>query len=177
MSDVSGDALILRVVANTVLITSVTGIAVSGVVGPAATSWAARRAARKQFLRDQAAKRRDDLGALLDEAASVLGVGPIRLRETWEAAATGAIPDALRAWPDEVYILGQRLRLRLGAQDPVVTRYETVRTALVDAGWVAPDAEAALHDTAIEHFEVARDQFLAAAQAKLDAPISDKEAP
>lgn len=67
---------------NTVLIASVTGIVVSGVVGPAVTSWAARRAARKQFVRDQNAKRRDDLRALLDEAASVLGVGSIRLRET-----------------------------------------------------------------------------------------------
>lgn len=161
--------------ADAVLITSVTGIVVSGVVGPAATAWATRRAARKQFVRDQNAKRREDLRALLDEAARVLGVGPIRLRETWEAEAGGTMPDVLRAWPDDVYVIGQRLQLRLGAEDAVVTKYRAVRTALHEAGQVAPDAETQHHENAVLRFEAARDEFLAAAQAKLDEPIPDKE--
>ena len=101
------------------LIISVTAIIVSGVVGPSATAWAARRAARKQFIRDQAARRRGELRDLLDDAAGILGVGPIRLRQTWEVQQAGeTLTDELRAWPDQVYVLGQRLRLRLGAQDP-----------------------------------------------------------
>lgn len=161
--------------ANAVLITSVTGIVVSGVVGPAATSWAGRRAARRQFVRDQAARRLDDLRALFDEAATVLGVGPIRLREIWEASRTGADDEALREWPDQVYVIGQRLQLRLGADDPVVRQYETVRTALREAGEISPDAGMQRYEQAVSRFESARDSFLAAAQARLDAPIADKE--
>lgn len=162
--------------ADPVLIASVTGIVVSGVVGPAATAWAARRAARKQFVRDQATKRRDDLRALFDEAATVLGVGPIRLRETWEAQnAGGELSDELRAWPDRVYIIGQRLQLRLGLGDPIVTRYNAVREALRDSGRLAPGADEKRHKQAVLGFEAARNDFLAAAQAKLDAPIPDKE--
>jgi hypothetical protein len=62
-------------VANTTLIAAVTGIGVSGVVGPMATAWATRRANRQQFERDQAAKRRADLQALIDVAAELLGAG------------------------------------------------------------------------------------------------------
>ncbi len=162
--------------ADTVLIASITGIVVSGVVGPAATAWAGRRAARKQFLRDQAAKRRDDLRALCDEAARVLGVGPIRLRESWEAQASGAeLTEAHRVWPDQVFVIGQRLQLRLGAGDKVVTQYDAVRQALRDAGQLPPDAGRQRHEDAVSRFEAARDDFLAAAQAKLDEPISDQE--
>lgn len=162
--------------ADPVLIASVTGIVVSGVVGPAATAWAARRAARKQFVRDQATKRRDDLRALFDEAARVLGVGPIRLRETWEAQHAGReLSDDLRAWPDRVYIIGQRLQLRLGLDDAVVTSYDAVRVALHDAGQLAPGRDDQGHEQAVLTFEAARNDFLATAQAKLDEPIPEKE--
>lgn len=172
----SAHQAILRGVANTVLIASVTGIVVSGVIGPAATAFAVRRAARKQFLRDQSAKRRDDLRVLFDEAASVLGVGPIRLRETWEAQHTGAVAtDEQRTWPEEVYVIGQRLQLRLGMQHAVVSQYGAVRTALREAGQLAPDTDEERHENAVLRFETARNDFLAAAQAKLDEPIPDKE--
>ncbi len=159
--------------ANTVLITSVTGIVVSGVVGPTATAWAARRAARKQFIRDQAAKRREDLRTLLDEAASLLGVAVIRLRELGEAGGSGATTEAQRAWADQVYTIGQRLQLRLGSSDAVVAKYQSVRSALGDVGEAAPDSEE--YQSAVQEFETARDTFLKAAQTKLDRVISDKE--
>ncbi len=159
--------------ANAILITSISGIVVSGVVGPSATAWSTRRTARKQFVRDQGAKGRDDLRTLFDEAASVLGLGPIRLRQIWEAGDAG-MTDALRAWPDEVYVIGQRLQLRLGAGDTVVTEYDKVRTALTRAGEVAPN-DNERHDQAVKQFEDARDKFLAAALAKLKEPIPDKE--
>ena len=162
-------------VASSVLIASVTGIVVSGVVGPAATSWGARRAARRQFIRDQVAHRRDDLRGLLDDAAAVLGVGPIRLRETWEAAQAGTMNEGLRDWPDEVYVLGQRLRLRLDPADPIVTRYEAVRAALQDVGQIRPGSDEQRYEAAVTAFETARDAFLAASLARLDAPLREKE--
>lgn len=158
------------------LIVAIVGIVVSGVVGPSATAWAVRRAARKQFVRDQAGKRREELGVLLDHAASVLGLGPTRLRQMRDS---GQSPDSLsdeqRAWPEQVYTLGQRLRLRLGGQHPVVEKYETVRLRLLDAAAVPAEAEQQTHENAVLRFEQARDAFLDEAQVTLDAPIPDKE--
>lgn len=162
-------------VANTTLVVSVTGIVVSGVVGPTVTSWAARRAARKQFVRDQAARRREELLALLDEAASVLGLGPTRLRQTRELQrASAELPEELRLWPEQVYVIGQRLRLRLGGADPVVRAYDTVRERLIEAGQLAMQDEQQ-HENAVLRFEAGRGEFLTSARAKLDAPIPEKE--
>lgn len=74
---------------NSTLIVSVTGIAIAGVVGPAISGWAARRADAQRFNREQSGKRRDDLRAVADEAATLLALG----------AANGAsvqINDAIR---------------------------------------------------------------------------------
>ncbi len=162
--------------ANTTLVVSVTGIVVSGVVGPTVTSWGARRAARKQFVRDQAAKRREELHALLDEAASVLGLGPTRLRQTRELQrASAELPEELRLWPEQVYVIGQRLRLRLGGADPVVQAYDTVRERLIEAAQLAMQDDAQQHENAVLRFEAGREAFLATARAKLEAPIPEKE--
>jgi hypothetical protein len=163
-------------VANTTLVVSVTGIVVSGVVGPTVTSWAARRAARKQFVRDQAARRREELHALMDEAASVLGLGPTRLRQTLELErASAELPEELRLWPEQVYVIGQRLRLRLGGADPVVQAYDTVRARLIEAAQLATQDDEQQHENAVLRFEASREEFLAAARTKLDARISEKE--
>jgi hypothetical protein len=154
------------------LIVSIVGIAVSGVVGPSATAWATRVAQRRQFIRDREAMRRDELLQLLDEAASLLGLGAIRIRQAVEME----IDDTSRAWPEAVFAMGQRLRLRLGPAHEIVTTYEEVRTTLVSAG----EAQAAQRDQpdseqGVQRFESARSAFLDAAQRALDAPISDKE--
>lgn len=160
--------------AQQVFWTSVTGIVVAGVVGPSATAWATRRASRSQFVRDREAARRDDLRALFDEAAKVLGVGPIRLRQTWEQNRDEATAKLVRAWPEEVYVVGQRLRLRLGAGSPVVAAYGTVREGLRAAGEIPP-ADEAHHEAALDRFETDHNAFLAAALARLNEPIPDKE--
>jgi hypothetical protein len=163
--------------ADSTLIVSVTGILVSGVVGPTVTTWSARRASRRQFVRDRAAKRSEELGGILDEADSLLGLGATRLRETREAAEKGTMLSIeLQAWPERVYVIGQRLLLRLGAADAVVLAFEQVRLNLVEAGECAVGNEAA-HERAVDRFEGAREKFLVAARAKLDAPISEKETP
>jgi hypothetical protein len=159
--------------ADTIVYTSIVGIVVSGVVGPAATAWGTRRAARKQFIRDREAKRREDLRELLDEAASLLGVGAIRLRELREASGAGeTLPDEVRAWPASVYTMGQRLQLRLGRNNEVVSKYDQVRQRLVETDGVT-DRDG--HENAIRRFEGARDCFLEAARTELAKPIKDKE--
>jgi hypothetical protein len=62
--------------------------------------------------------------------------------------------------------------LPLSSVIPIV---ETVRTALREAGEISPDAGVQRYEQAVSGFEAARDEFLAAAQARLDAPIAEKE--
>jgi hypothetical protein len=165
----------VRDVANTTLIASITGIAVAGVVGPSTTAWAARRAARSQFLRDRAADRRDELRKLLDQAASVLGLGATRLRQAWEADQTGQAAAGLQPWSEEVFMIGQRLRLRLRADDPIITAYDEVLQKLVVAGEVRVQPDVHRYVAALTEFEAARDDFLARSQAALSVPIIVKE--
>ncbi len=162
--------------ANTTLIASVTGIGVSGIIGPSATAWASRRAARKQFVRDRAAARRDELRALLDEAAVTLGLAGPRLRQAHQSSGIESHENDLRpSWSEQVFTLGQRLRLRLTPGDAIVIAYEQVRRRLVDLAEVPAQADDATREAAFAAFETARDAFLAASQAALDTPISDKE--
>jgi hypothetical protein len=163
-------------VANTTLIVSITGIAVSGVVGPSTTAWAARRAARSQFLRDRAANRRDELRSLLDQAASVLGLGATRLRQAWEEdRAGGSGTTDLQPWSEEVFTTGQRLRLRLREDDPIVVAYDSVLQKLVAAGELRSQPDERRYEAALTDFEAARSDFLARSQAALNAPIVVKK--
>ena len=155
--------------ANTTLIASVTGIAVSGVVGPTLTAWAARRSNRQQFERDQAARRRADLRDLIDEAAVLLGAGGSNLRIAREAAQAGRDhPGDVRSWARDVHLLKQRLLLRLPSDHKVLRQYEEVVAALeaID-GTEAHD----LH-VALRNFEDARERFLDLSRAALGAPIT-----
>jgi hypothetical protein len=162
-------------VANTTLIASITGIAVAGVVGPSTTAWAARRAARSQFLRDRAADRRDELRNLLDQAASVLGLGATRLRQAWEADQAGTGVADLQPWSEEVFTIGQRLRLRLRADDPIVVAYDSVLQKLVSAGELRSQPDERRYEAALTDFEAARNDFLATSQTALNAPIVVKK--
>lgn len=158
---------------NAQLIASLAGIVVSGVVGPQITVWATRRWDRRKFLRDQAAARRDQLRDLLDQAASLLGSGLTNLRLLRQAQAVGAAPsEDLRAWRSQVFPLGQRLRLYLPEDDPVVVAYERVRQHLAAA---VASADGQVDDEALDRFEAARDQFLELAHRHLMQPLPEKE--
>lgn len=159
------------VVADSTLIVSIVGIAVSGVVGPVVTVWATRASARRQFMRDREDRRRHELLGLLDEAAAVLGLGAVRLRQGREQRSEPT--EEVRLWPEQVYALSQRLQLRLGAGHSVVTAYDSVRSELVNAGKVGVQDPA--HEEAILRFEDARGRFLAASLSVLNAPIQDKD--
>lgn len=165
----------MPVLANTTLIVSIAGIAVSGIVGPSTTAWAGRRAARSQFLRDRAAERRDELEKLLDEAASVLGLGATRLRQVWELDRVGRQATEFQPWSEQVFLIGQRLRLRFRAHHPIVVSYDTVRQKLVIAGELVSQSDVERYEAALADFEAAREDFLATSQAALDAPINIEE--
>jgi hypothetical protein len=156
--------------ADAALITAITGIVVSGVVGPAVTGWVTRANERRRLDREQAAKRRDDLRELVDEAAGLLAAGATNLRLMWEAQAAGStpLPDVVD-WPSKVYVLEQRLRLRLAADHEVVQRYEAVRGQLVAAAEARDDEES--HEAALSEFERLRGAFLDAGRAELERPV------
>lgn len=143
---------------------SIVGIVVSGVVGPQLTSWSARRANHKQFNRDQNAHRREDLRALLDEAAVLLASGATNLRHLRENDQQKSAE--LSNWLSQVFPLGQRLRLRLREDNQVVRSYDDVREALVKAG--ETDIE-----IAISEFETKRRHFLDLARKELSKEIPE----
>jgi hypothetical protein len=154
-----GDAMS---VFNAALITSIAGILVSGVVGPQFTSWSTRRANSKQFNRDQNARRRNDLRALLDEAALLLASGATNLRHLREAN-----PDPeLANWLSQIFPLGQRLRLRLPKDHQIVRAYAEVTDALATAA--DSNIQAVVAD-----FETKRDRFLDVARQTLNTEIPE----
>lgn len=158
--------------ANTTLIAAVTGIAVSGVVGPTVTAWATRRANRQQFERDQAAKRRSDLRDLIDEASVLLGAGAMNLRMAKEATAVGDDePTEVRDWAKKVHLLKQRLLLRLPLDHDIMGCYEEVISALESVS--RTDGHEYLE--ALQNFEAAHTAFLEAARHTLSAPINTRD--
>lgn len=155
--------------ANAQLITSIVGIVVSGVVGPQITVWATRRWDRRKFERDQRASRRDHLRVLLDQAAMLLGTGRTNLRLLREAAsANAAAAEDAQAWHSQVFPLGQRLRLYLAGDDPIIHAYEVVRERLIEAASSPVEDEETLRT-----FETARDAFLDEARTRLTASIDE----
>jgi hypothetical protein len=158
-------------VADTTLIVSITGIAVSGVLGPWINGWVVRRANRQQFEQDRAGQDRDDLAHLVDEAAELLAAGVTNLRLTAEATQSGRkVPPEVEEWTARVFPLEQRLRLRVPADDPIVSGYSRVRERLLVVARLAKDPTAA--SGAIAAFESERDRFLDAARGRLDAPVT-----
>jgi len=154
---------------NSTVAVSAVGIVVAGVVGPALSGWAARRADAQRFRREQSGKRRDDLRAVVDEAARLLALGATNIREIREAqAGDHAEPSDVRDWASNVHALQQRLLLRVPASDPVATTYQDVRDALIALD--RPDGQG-LED-AVRDFEQKRMAFLSAARTSLESAVS-----
>jgi hypothetical protein len=129
--------------------------------------WMSRHGDRQRFERDQRQRRREDLQAVVDEGAVLLGAGETNLRLAHEAASRDAAPPAdVGEWARTVHLLGQRLLLRLPANDPVVTKYEAVRQALIAVGETYGDE--ARYPQAVTDFEARRSEFLDEARAALE---------
>jgi hypothetical protein len=156
--------------ASRTLVVAIAGINASGVVGPAATAWATRRANRQQFERDHRVKRQHDFRSLVDEAATLLGAGVTNLRIARESKQSGGDePPEVREWASQVHLLRQRLLLRRPAADDVVTAYGDVLTALAEVPG-AGDAKA--YEQAVERYEARLESFLSSARSVLEAPVA-----
>jgi hypothetical protein len=156
------------------LIVGVVGIIVSGLLGPSVTASLAARREEAKDRRSVIVAKREDLRDLFDEAAAHLAGAVSALRPALEAELQGKPPppeaeDFLRS----IFPLGERLRLRLPAENKAVASYDRVREQLVEvAGATGSQAE---FEAAVEKFEARRAEFLAAAREVLDAPISDED--
>lgn len=147
-------------------ILGVTGIVVSGVVGPLIAFWAARNGDRRRYTLDARQRQHEDLQKVVDEGAVLLGAGQTNLRLAHEAASAGKdVPAEVKEWSSAVHLLGQRLLLRLPANDPIVASYEAVRGALLTLGHVYGNDER--YEEAADDFESRRDSFLTEARDNL----------
>lgn len=155
--------------ADSTVIVGVTGIIVSGVVGPSVAAVLARRSRSREFHREQVAARRSELRKLLDEAASLLASGPTNVRILHEQATSEEAEQA-RAWLSQIFPIGQRLQLWLPADHPVVTSYERVRKGLLQAAETGPAAETGM---VLDQFERERTEFLDRSREALLSPIPE----
>ena len=157
---------------NSTLAIGITGIVVSGIVGPAIAAWFSQRSQVNNFNRVQAAERRDALRIVLDQAATLLATGVTNLRILRENKDDLGRIQSAQEWLSQVFPIGQRLQLWLAYNDPVVVAYETVRSVLV-----VMTSSGTEHETEqlMEQFELDRRLFLDLARTRLLEPISAKD--
>jgi hypothetical protein len=158
--------------ADNALVLGVTGIVVSGVIGPAISAWFSQNSQTKTFNRAQAAVRRDSLRSVIDDAAVALASGATNIRILQTQSPSSEQYRAADEWSLRIYPIGQRLQLWLQSEDPVVVSYDRVRDELtkISAASTPKDKE-----TLIENFEGERAKFLTLARERLRMPISSKE--
>ena len=70
---------------------SIAGIVTAGVLGPAASSWWARRQQTAEFGQGKAVRRKEDLRQLVDEAAVVLARAVTKVRAVGETGSKGEV--------------------------------------------------------------------------------------
>lgn len=135
--------LLLPMALSDTAVVSIAGIAVSGLLGPAAASLWARRQQRREHLHDRGLKRFDDLVDLLDRSAELLAPGTSHVRAAFEAAQRGD-PEAadICDWASEVHVAYERILLRLPKDDPVSQAYRTAQKRLATLGDVIDEAAA-----------------------------------
>lgn len=156
--------------ADSTVVLGVTGIVVSGVVGPSIASWLSRRSRSREFQREQIARRRDELRNVLDEAARLLASGPTNLRTLHEGRTDSGDIETARAWLSQIFPIGQRLQLWLPGDHPVITAYERVRNQLVAAAEASGTTSS---EALLGRFDEERRLFLDASRETLLSPIPE----
>jgi hypothetical protein len=158
--------------ADGALVLGVTGIVVSGVVGPAISAWFSQNSQTKAFNRAQAALRRESLRSVIDDAAVALASGATNIRILQAQPTSSEQYRNAIEWSLRIYPIGQRLQLWLRSDDPVVTSYGKVRDELTKISSASTPKDA---DALIREFEDERARFLEIAREKLRMPITSKE--
>jgi hypothetical protein len=160
---------------HSTLIVSLVSVVVAGVLGPAVTAVLTSRREKDKDERAFVAARREELRALLDEIARMLAPAGTFLRELATADREGdSRPEPADTWLRGVFPLVERLRLRLSDEDDVVKKMQAVHTRMVAASEATHDAAA--FDQAQDAYDEARDEFLTAARAALEAPLTTPKA-
>jgi hypothetical protein len=156
---------------NSTLIVGIVGIVVSGVLGPTVAAVMTAKREREKDARARIVDQRNDLREVVDSAAKALGGAVPRLRPALEAQVKEEpLPTGARDFLSELFTLGQRLRLRLLREDPVVKSYDAARAQLIALSKAT--GSQAEFDTAAKVFEDLRAIFLDQAREALMAPIS-----
>jgi len=141
------------------LVLEVTGIVVSGVVGPVVVSLAVRRSERLRLYLEEGERRRDELRVVLEEAGRLLGEGALNIRDAAAASRSGdPEPPELQQWTERVYLLEQRLLFRLTPDDTIIASLERVLDALADTDAVR--AGSVGYELLAKRFDVAQRLFL-----------------
>lgn len=145
------------------VVVAVTGVVVSGLLGPTATALMTRGSDSRRSHREIIAADRSELRDLLDEAAVLLGSGLRMLRLGRETNGWSTTDE----WANEVARMGQRLQLRLLPTDPVVATYQRVVDQLMQiaaAGEAVEEADLGTFEHRIDGFLAASRQWLAASR-------------
>ena len=157
---------------NAAWIVGVTGIVVSGVLGPSVSAWWGGKREREQDVRAQRMAHDADLRAVADEAAKALASAISKLRLALSARQDGrAFPPEVRDFLGELFALGQRLQLRAPAEGAIASSYESAREELI--GLSQATSSQAEFDAVTKAFEQRRAAFLEAVRVALRVPIDD----
>jgi hypothetical protein len=156
---------------HSTLIVGITGIVVSGLVGPSvAAAWIAQREKRRDHFA-LVDSRRVDLREVIDDSAKLLGGAVPRVRQLVAAEEKG---EELPAGPadllSELVPLGQRLQLRLPRNHEVVRFYDDACAGLRDLAKERSSQER--FEEAAKKFEAQREVFLNAGRKAIQAPIT-----
>ena len=145
------------------VLVAVTGIAVSGILGPFVSNLMSGRGEQAKFARETARKNREELRDVLDDAAALLSDGPRILRQLAEQPNDTTRVAEAREWSVQVFPMRERLALRLPDNDPILAAYDQVRDATEELAKQPQDA------AAVTAYETARNRFLTAARTNLSA--------
>jgi hypothetical protein len=146
------------------LVLEVTGIVVSGVVGPVVVTMAVTHGEHRHLEEQEAERDRDDLLRVLEEIAQLLGSAILDLERAGTEARTAAMLP-LAELSSRLYPLQQRLLLRLRHDDVIAERLNRVMDVLresEDAG-----ADTAGDVALLKRFDAARQEFLDIARTEL----------
>jgi len=148
------------------LVLEVTGIVVSGVVGPVVVTMAVTRGEHRHLEEVEAERDRDDLLRVLEEGGQLLGSIALDMRQLARGLSTDDAELAeLEKSASRVYLLRQRLLFRLRLDDPIVEGLDRVLDALMDFDWAT--AEAADYERLAKAFEDTQRAFLDVSRREL----------